>query len=280
MLFIGKYNNLTILRDTSVGFFLGDVEGEEVLLPNKYKTDDMQIDDVIRVFVYNDSEDRPVATTETPKIVRNEFANLEVKDVSEHGAFLNWGLEKDLFVPFREQTTPMEIGEWHVVFLYLDQKTSRLIATTKLDRYLENERLLVKEGDEVDLLVWKKTDLGYNVVVNQFHKGLIYANEVFKTINIGDSLKGYVKKIRDENRLDISLEKQGYENVVEPTAQRILDELKKNNGFLNLSDNSAPEEINRQLGISKKVFKKAIGGLYKQGLIRIATDGIYSLTED
>lgn len=280
MLFIGKYNNLTILRDTSVGFFLGDVEGEEVLLPNKYKTDDMQIDDVIRVFVYNDSEDRPVATTETPKIVRNEFANLEVKDVSEHGAFLNWGLEKDLFVPFREQTTPMEIGEWHVVFLYLDQKTSRLIATTKLDRYLENERLLVKEGDEVDLLVWKKTDLGYNVVVNQFHKGLIYANEVFKTINIGDSLKGYVKKIREENRLDISLEKQGYENVVEPTAQRILDELKKNNGFLNLSDNSAPEEINRQLGISKKVFKKAIGGLYKQGLIRIATDGIYSLTED
>jgi predicted RNA-binding protein (virulence factor B family) len=280
MLFIGKYNNLTILRDTSVGFFLGDVEGEEVLLPNKYKTDDMQIDDVIRVFVYNDSEDRPVATTETPKIVRNEFANLEVKDVSEHGAFLNWGLEKDLFVPFREQTTPMEIGEWHVVFLYLDQKTSRLIATTKLDRYLENERLLVKEGDEVDLLVWKKTDLGYNVVVNQFHKGLIYANEVFKTINIGDSLKGYVKKIRDENRLDISLEKQGYENVVEPTAQRILDELKKNNGFLNLSDNSAPEDINRQLGISKKVFKKAIGGLYKQGLIRIATDGIYSLTED
>jgi len=206
MLFIGKYNNLTILRDTSVGFFLGDVEGEEVLLPNKYKTDDMQIDDVIRVFVYNDSEDRPVATTETPKIVRNEFANLEVKDVSEHGAFLNWGLEKDLFVPFREQSTPMEIGEWHVVFLYLDQKTSRLIATTKLDRYLENERLLVKEGDEVDIIIWKKTDLGYNVVVNQFHKGLIYANEVFKPITIGESLKGYVKKIRDENRLDISLE--------------------------------------------------------------------------
>ena len=280
MLFIGKYNNLTILRDTSVGFFLGDVEGEEVLLPNKYKTDDMQIDDVIRVFVYNDSEDRPVATTETPKIVRNEFANLEVKDVSEHGAFLNWGLEKDLFVPFREQSTPMEIGEWHVVFLYLDQKTSRLIATTKLDRYLENERLLVKEGDEVDIIIWKKTDLGYNVVVNQFHKGLIYANEVFKPITIGESLKGYVKKIRDENRLDISLEKQGYENVVEPTAQRILDDLKKNDGYLNLSDASAPEDINRLLGISKKVFKKAIGGLYKQGLIRIAEDGIYSIGAD
>ena len=280
MLFIGKYNNLTILRDTSVGFFLGDVEGEEVLLPNKYKTDDMQIDDVIRVFVYNDSEDRPVATTETPKIVRNEFANLEVKDVSEHGAFLNWGLEKDLFVPFREQSTPMEIGEWHVVFLYLDQKTSRLIATTKRDRYLENERLLVKEGDEVDIIIWKKTDLGYNVVVNQFHKGLIYANEVFKPITIGESLKGYVKKIRDENRLDISLEKQGYENVVEPTAQRILDDLKKNDGYLNLSDASAPEDINRLLGISKKVFKKAIGGLYKQGLIRIAEDGIYSIGAD
>lgn len=275
MLFIGKYNHLTILRDTSVGFFLGDVEGEEVLLPNKYKTDDMQIDDEIRVFVYNDSEDRPVATTETPKIIRNEFAFLEVKDVSEHGAFLDWGLEKDLFVPFREQSSPMNIGERHVVFLYLDQKTSRLIATTKLDRYLENDRLLVKEGDEVDLLVWKQTDLGFNVVVNQFHKGLIYANEVFKPIEIGDTLKGFVKKIREENKLDISLEKQGYENVIEPTAKRILEKLAENKNFLDLSDNSAPEEINRRLGISKKVFKKAIGGLYKQGLIKISDDGIY-----
>jgi predicted RNA-binding protein (virulence factor B family) len=279
MLFIGKYNHLTIQRLTSVGMFLSDVEGEEVLLPNQYLTDDMQIDDTIKVFVYLDSEDRPVATTETPKIVRNEFAFLEVTDVTEHGAFMDWGLIKDLFVPFREQSTPMQVGEWHVVFLYLDQKSSRLIASTKIDRFLENERLTVNEGDQVDLLIFSKSDLGYNAIVNQYHKGLIYANEVFREINVGDSLKGYVKKIREENKLDLSLQKIGYE-AVEPSAQLILDELKKANGSLNLSDKSSPEEVYKKLQMSKKVFKKAIGGLYKQGLIKIGDDSIQLINED
>lgn len=273
MLFIGKYNYLTIQRLTSVGMFLSDVEGEEVLLPNQYLTEEMKIDDTIKVFVYLDSEDRPVATTETPKIIRNEFAFLEVTDITEYGAFMDWGLIKDLFVPFREQSTPMQVGEWHVVFLYLDQKTGRLLASTKVDRYLENERLLVKEGDEVDLLIYRKTDLGYNAIVNQYHNGLVYANEVFRELKVGDSLKGYVKKIRDENKLDISLQKTGFE-IVEPIGQQILDEIKKNSGFLDLSDNSSPEEINKRLQISKKVFKKAIGGLYKQGLIKISDKGL------
>ena len=279
MLFIGKYNYLTIQRLTSVGMFLSDVEGEEVLLPNQYLTDDMKIDDTIKVFVYLDSEDRPVATTETPKIIRNEFAYLEVTDVTEYGAFMNWGLIKDLFVPFREQSTPMQVGEWHVVFLYLDQKSSRLLASTKVDRYLENDRLLVKEGDEVDLLIFRKTDLGFNAVVNQYHNGLIYANEVFRELKVGDSLKGYVKKIRDENKLDISLQKTGFE-IVEPIGQQILDEIKKQNGFLELSDRSTPEEINKRLQISKKIFKKAIGGLYKQGLIKITDDGLYLVGQE
>lgn len=276
MLFIGKYNNQTILRHTSVGIFLGDVEGEEVLLPNKYVTDEMEIDDTIRVFVYNDSEDRPVATTETPKIIRNEFAYLEVKDVNDYGAFLDWGLLKDLFVPFREQKERMKPGDWHIVFLYLDHKTSRLLASSKWNAFVENDRLTVKEGDEVDLLVAEQTDLGFNVIVNQYHKGLIYNNEIFKNIAIGDQLKGYVKKIREENKLDISLEKQGYEKV-EATTQRILDELEKGNGFLNLSDNSAPEEITRRLEMSKKTFKKAIGGLYKAGKIILTPTGIQRL---
>jgi predicted RNA-binding protein (virulence factor B family) len=199
--------------------------------------------------------------------------------VSEHGAFLDWGLIKDLFVPFREQSRPMEIGERHVVFLYLDQKSSRLIASTKIDRFLENERLTVKEGDEVDLLIWQKTDLGFNAIVNQYHKGLVYANEVFRDLKAGDSLKGYVKKIREENKLDISLQKTGYDSV-EPTAQQILDEIKKSAGFLNISDSSSPEDIYKRFQISKKTFKKAIGGLYKQGLIKIAEDGIYLVGED
>lgn len=278
MLFIGKYNYLTIERVTSVGMFLSDVEGEEVLLPNQYITDDMQVGDQIKVFVYLDSEDRPVATTQTPKIIRNEFAFLEVKDVSEYGAFLDWGLIKDLFVPFREQSKPMEIGEWHVVFLYLDQKSQRLLASAKIDKFLESDRLTVAEGEEVDLLIWQKTDLGYNVVVNQYHKGLIYANEVFQPLQIGDSLKGYVKKIREENKLDISLQKTGYE-VVEPVAKQILEEVEKGKGFLALSDSSSPEDIYNKLKISKKVFKKAIGGLYRQGIIRIGEDGIYLIGE-
>ena len=274
MLFIGKYNNLTIERETSVGLFLSDVEGDEVLLPNQYVTGEMQVGDTIRVFVYLDSEDRPVATTQTPKIIRNEFAYLEVKDVSEYGTFLDWGLIKDLFVPFREQTKPMQVGEWYVVFLYLDQKSSRLLASSKIDKFLENHRLTVNEGDEVDLLIFQQTDLGYNAVVNQFHKGLIYKNEVFRELNVGDSLKGFVKKIRDENRLDITLQKPAQEQI-EPAAQDILNQLQKASGFLNLSDSSSPEDIYKRLQVSKKVFKKAIGALYKQGLIRITDDGIY-----
>jgi len=166
-----------------------------------------------------------------------------------------------------------------VVFLYLDQKSQRLLASARLDRFLENERLTVAEGDEVDLLIWQKTDLGYNVVVNQYHKGLIYANEVFQPLQIGDSLKGYVKKIREENKLDISLQKTGYE-VVEPVAKQILEEIEKGGGSLNLSDSSSPEDIYNKLKISKKVFKKAIGGLYKQGIIRITENGIYLISAD
>lgn len=279
MLFIGKYNTLTILRRTSVGLFLGDVEGEEVLLPNKYVTDDMEVDDDIRVFVYNDSEDRPVATTETPKVIRNEFAFLQVKDVNEYGAFLDWGLEKDLFVPYREQNGTMRVGEWHLVYLYLDRKTSRLSASAKVAKFLDNSRLIVDEGDEVDIIIWERTDLGYNVIVNQFHKGLIYENELFRQVSIGDQLKAYVKRVREENKLDISLEKQGYESV-EPNAERILEALKKEGGYLNLSDNSAPEEIRRRLEMSKKTFKKAIGGLYKRGLIQIQDQGIRLISED
>ncbi len=276
MLFIGKYNHLVIDRLTSVGFFLTDEQEEEVLLPNKYITDEMHLGDTVKVFVYNDSEDRPVATTETPRIIRNEFALLQVKDINEFGAFLDWGLEKDLFVPFREQPERMMIGEWYLVFLYLDPKTGRLVASSRIGRYLDNERLTVKQDDEVDLIVWRKTDLGYNVIINHFHSGLIYANEVFRKLEPGDQMKGYVKMIRDGNKLDISLEKPGYASI-EPNADKIVDILKKEGGFLPLADHSSPEEITKRMQMSKKVFKKAIGALYKKGVIRIADDGIHLL---
>lgn len=273
MLFLGKYNDLTIERVTSVGLYLSEPEGAEVLLPNKYLTDDMKIGDVLRVFVYKDSEDRPVATTQTPALSRNEFGYLQVKDVNSYGAFLDWGLEKDLFVPFSEQTTKMEKGASYIVFLYLDRRTDRLVATAKWRQNLDNERLLVQEGDEVELLVAERTDLGYNVIINHYHVGLIYYNEVFKRIAIGDRLTGFIRQIREDNKLDVSLERAGYEKIGQH-ADAIYALLKESEGFLPLTDKSSPDEIERRLEMSKKNFKKAIGGLYKQGVITLEEEGI------
>jgi predicted RNA-binding protein (virulence factor B family) len=273
MLFLGKYNDLTIERVTSVGLYLSEPEGEEILLPNKYLTDDMKIGDVIRVFVYKDSEDRPVATTQTPKLLRDEFGFLEVKDVNSYGAFLDWGLEKDLFVPFSEQTTRMEKGESYIVFLYLDRRTERLVATSKWRQNVDNERLTVAEGDQVDLLIAERTDLGYNVIVNKYHIGLIFYSDIFKRISIGQRLVGFVKLVREDNKLDISLEKIGYERI-EGHALAIHERLKSSGGYLPLTDKSSPKEIEDLFEMSKKNFKKAIGGLYKQGLIVLEEQGI------
>ncbi len=273
MLFLGKFNDLTIERKTSVGLFLSEPEGTEVLLPNKYVSEEMVIGNTIRVFVYKDSEDRPVATTQTPLLLRNEFGYLRVRDVNSYGAFLDWGLEKDLFVPFSEQITKMETGESHIVFLYLDRRTDRLLATARWRQNLDNSRLMVKEGDEVDLLVADRTDLGYNVIINNYHLGLIYYSDVFKPIAVGGQLKGYVRLIREGNKIDVSLEKAGYERI-EVHAAEIYETLKQNDGFLPLADKSSPEEIEKRLGMSKKNFKKAIGGLYKRGLITLEENGI------
>ena len=273
MLFIGKYNSLTIVRYTSVGFFLSDDEGNEVLLPNKYITPEMDLDQTIKVFVYLDSEERPVATTQTPKAIRNEFAYLEVTDVTAVGAFMDWGLEKELFVPFREQLTPMRVGEWHLVYVYLDQATQRLLATAKWQKQLDNSRLLVKEGDEVQLLIAQQTELGFTAIVNHFHKGLLYANEVFRPLAVGQQLTGYVKKVREENKLDLSLLLVGYQKIPQE-AERILDLLRAKKGSLPLHDNSPAEEISKQLQMSKKTFKRAVGALYKQGLIDLREDSI------
>lgn len=264
---------MTIERSTSVGLFLSEPEGAEVLLPNKYVSEEMAIGDTIRVFVYKDSEDRPVATTQTPLLLRNEFGYLRVRDVNSYGAFLDWGLEKDLFVPFSEQTTKMETGESYIVFLYLDRRTDRLLATARWRQNLDNNRLLVKEGDEVDLLVAERTDLGYNVIINHYHLGLIYYSDVFRRITVGSRLKGYVKLIREDNKIDVSLEKAGYGRI-EAHAAEIYETLKANDGFLPLTDKSSPEEIENRLEMSKKNFKKAVGGLYKQGLITLEENGI------
>ncbi|EKD26086.1 MAG: hypothetical protein ACD_79C01375G0001, partial [uncultured bacterium] len=274
MIEVGKYNRLKILRETSVGLFLGDDSGEDVLLPNKYCPKSFMLNDEIDVFVYRDHEERKVATNLTPKIKLNEFALLKVTAVTDVGAFLDWGMEKELFVPFAEQSPKMEEGRRYIVYLNLDEKTDRLYASNKIEKYLQNDNLSIEEKEEVEILVMKKTDLGFSVIVNNLHKGLIYDTEIFTKIYIGDKLKGFVKKIREDNKIDISLQAIGYKNFIEPNSDLIYQALLKNNGFLKVTDKSSPEEIYAQFGISKKVFKKAVGALFKQQKIEIEPNGI------
>lgn len=274
MLHLGIKNTLRILRGTTVGMFLGDDEENDVLLPKKYVPENAVVGDNIEVFIYKDSEDRIIATTLEPKIYLNEFACLQVKAVTAIGAFLDWGLEKDLFVPFREQNKKMEEGKWYAVYLYLDEDTERLVASCKVNRYFEKENIDLQIGQEVDLLIFEETDMGLNAVINNKYKGLIYENEIFQRVKVGTQMKGYVKNIREDNRVDLSLQKQGYENV-EPNAERILTKLKANNGFLDITDKSDANYVMYQLEMSKKTFKKAVGALYRQRIIRLEEDGIY-----
>lgn len=270
---IGEHNSLKVLRDTPHGIFLADEEGEVVLLPGKYLSGDEKEGDVKEVFIYNDSEDRLVATTETPKILLNEFAALKVIDVNKNGVFLDWGLEKDLLVPFKEQNKKMQLGQTYVVRMYLDEDTDRLVATAKLKKYLSNEELTIKPGDEVDLMVFNQSDLGYEMIIDQQHVGLVYRNEVFSPVNIGDKLTGYIKQIRDDGKIDVSLQPDSATHI-EKSNEVIIRALKSNDGVLNLSDKSSPEDIYAALNMSKKTFKKAIGNLYKQRKITIRSGQI------
>lgn len=279
MIEIGKYNTLTIDRDTQVGLFLTDGK-DDVLLPNKYVPKVFEIGEEIAVFVYLDHEERPVATTLRPYVVLNEFALLRVSYVNQVGAFLDWGMEKDILVPFKEQARPMEQGKRYLVYLYMDEKTNRLVASSKTNQFLNNDNLTVEVGEEVDLIVSHITDLGINVIINEQHKGLIYKDEVYdESIRTGNRLRGYIKTIRPDGKIDVSLQKQGFE-AVEPNAEKILDELRANRGFLRLNDNSHPEDIKTVLKMSKKTFKKAVGTLYKQKMIAIKDDGIYLVKEN
>ncbi|WP_299799222.1 S1-like domain-containing RNA-binding protein [uncultured Maribacter sp.] len=278
MIELGRINNLEILRDTSVGLFLGDEEGNDVLLPNKYVPTEYEIGEKIKVFCYLDYDERHVATTLEPDIMLGEFRLLQVAEVNEFGAFMQWGLEKHLLVPFREQRVKMKEGQWYVVHCYLDERSGRLVASNKLDRFLSNDTIDLKEWEKVDLVVTRQTDLGWEVIVNEKHKGLVYFNEVFKPINIGDVIPGCIKTIRKDNKLDISLQPLGTK-VLEPAAKKIYEVLVESGGFLGLHDKSAPEEIRDVFQMSKKTFKKGLGTLYKDRKIKIESDGI-SLLDD
>ncbi len=273
MIHLGKTNTLTILRQTPPGMYLGDGENEVVLLPTKYIEPDFEIGQEIDVFVYRDSEDRLIATRLKPFAEVGQFAYLNVSEVSKVGAFLDWGLEKDLFVPFKEQKHKMFEGYSYVVYIYIDDVTERIVASSKINKFISNEVLTVKQGEEVDLLVYNETDLGFTCVINGAHKGLIYHNDVFTDLAVGDQVKGYIKLIRENNLIDLSLQNIGFKHVLSST-EKIMEYLNTHNGYLELTDKSSPDLIERRFDMSKSTFKKSIGILYRQRKVTLHDDGV------
>ncbi len=276
MINIGDFNTLRAKRSTQHGWYLACTDDSEVLLPQKYVPDTFRENDLLEVFVYKDSEDRIVATTENPYAIVGEFSNLKVKDVTNIGAFLDWGLEKDLLVPFGEQKKKLEVGHSTIVYVYLDELTGRIAASCKIDKYLEPLDEEYKENEEVDLLIYKKTDLGYAAIIDDHAIGLIYNSEIHQPLRIGDRLEGFIAQIREDGKVDLRLQKTGMDHLDEVSKQ-ILTQLVEAGGFLAVHDKSSPEEIKKEFHVSKKAFKKAIGILYKQRMIEIKEKGIQAL---
>lgn len=269
----GKYNTLSIIKIVDFGVYLDGGELGEILLPMKWVPEGCKPDDEIEVFIYYDSEDRVIATTMKPYAQVGEFALLKAKAVNEIGAFLDWGLEKDLLVPYREQNAKMVEGRSYLVYIYADPQGGRIAASARLERFLSKETANYQPWEEVDLILWRTTDIGYMAVVNNQHEGLLYSSEVFVDLERGQHIKGYVMKVREDGKIDLSLQKPGYEKI-DGYAERLLTLLKENEGFLELNDKSPAEDIYDVCGMSKKNFKKSIGALYKQKRIQIEDTGI------
>jgi predicted RNA-binding protein (virulence factor B family) len=277
MVDLGNFNELEIAREVDFGMYLTSEDGD-ILLPRKYIPEGARVGDKVRVFVYRDSEDRVIATNLTPYATVREFACLTCTDSTSFGAFLDWGLEKDLLVPLHNQKDKMRPGRKYCVYIYLDETSDRIVGTTKLGKYLHNEEAAqeLTENQEVDLLVAGFTEIGIKAIINNRFMGMLYKNEVFRELNLGDKVKGYIKAIRPDNKIDVTLRQPGATGKSESNeaADKILEVLQQAKGYLPLSDSSSPDEIYRMLGMSKKNFKKAIGGLYKAGKIEIDEDHI------
>lgn len=272
MVQIGRFNKLMILRNSEFGVFLDGGKDGEILLPSRFAKGPYEVGSTLDAFVYIDSEDRLIATSETPLAEVGQFAVLEVVAVEGIGAFLDWGLLKDLFLPFAEQTRDLRIGMEVVVFLYLD-KSTRISASMRIDRNINKELGPYNEGQSVDLIICGKTDLGYKAIIEGTHLGVLYENEVFQALHYAQRISGFIRKIRADGKIDLSLQKTGHQagGEIEPL---ILAELEKNSGFLPINDKTSAELIYEMFGVSKKKYKIAIGGLYKKRLIVIADDGI------
>ncbi|MBU0961225.1 MAG: type I-B CRISPR-associated protein Cas8b1/Cst1 [Proteobacteria bacterium] len=273
MVQIGKINKLTIKTTQAYGVHLDGGESGDILLPTRDVPEKCQPGDEVEVFVYLDREDHLRATSKKPYATVGQFSKLQVVSNSSSGSYMDWGLGIDLFVPKSEQQDNMKEGNSYVVFIFLSNKNNRIIASSKLEKFLSSQPPHYEEGEEVDLLIYDKTDLGFRAVVNSSHDGMIYENEVFQKLFIGEQLKGYIKKIREDLKIDLSLQQPGYQKV-DDISQTILDTIKEHGGRIALTDKSPPQDIYSQFGVSKKTFKKAIGSLYKKRLIIIDASGV------
>ncbi len=275
----GECTQLTVARFTANGAYLADGEGTEVLLPNRYVAEGLKEGDPVEVFIYHDSEDRLVASTDRPLAMAGQIAALKVVGVMEHGAFLDWGLPKDVFVPNRNMLSKMQPGGTYVVYLYADDRSGRVVATAKINPYVGNAEITVKPGQEVSVIVAVPTALGYRVVVDGRHWGMVYSNEVFRPLAVGDTLTGYVRRITEDNRIDISLQQQGMDEV-KRSSEILLKVIQQHGGCLKLNDKSSPKEIYAATQMSKKTFKRCVGNLLSRGIVKWDGDTIVLIAEE
>ena len=262
-----------MVKEVDFGMYLDGGEEGEILLPSRYVPEDCKSGDELTVFIYLDNEERLVATTLTPFVQVGQFACLEVAWINQYGAFLNWGLMKDLFVPFREQKMKMQVGKQYVIHAHLDDESYRIVASAKVDRYLSKEKAPYEPGQEVNILIWQKTDLGFKAIIENRYSGLLYESEIFQPLHTGMTLKAYVKQVREDGKIDLVLQKPGA-GKVEDFSATLLNYIREQGGRITLHDKSPAEEIYETFGVSKKTFKKAVGDLYKKHLIRLLENGI------
>jgi predicted RNA-binding protein (virulence factor B family) len=277
MIKMGEYNVMKVIKEKSMGVFLDDGD-IGILLPKRFVPANTKTGDEIKVFLYHDGEDRPIATTQKPFGVLGDIVKLKAVNVTNQGAFLDWGLMKDLFIPKSKMQNFMRVGGEYLVRIVMDEQTGRLAATEKLEPFLSNDLLTVKAKDEVELLVYRRTDIGYEVIINNAHKGILHNNEVYRTIGIGDRFKGFIKNILPENKIDVAAGRSGY-NRIEDETQKVMRLLKENNGYLPYHDKSDPEEIYSFFAMSKKTFKMTTGNLFKQKKIAFTQTGIRIIEE-
>lgn len=270
---IGQFNSLTVIAVMPNGAYLDGGDLGEILLPNRFLPEKCTAGDKLSVFIYTDSAERVVATTEKPYGEAGQFASLKVSQVNKMGAFLDWGLPKDLLAPYNQQHTKMEAGKYYLVYIYVDQATNRLVASSKIDKFLDIWPAEYQKWDKVDLIIGGKTDLGFKAIINNKHWGLLFDNEIFQPLRIGRKVSGYIKNVRDDGRVDLALSRPG-EGKVKDFSDKLLNFLSEQGGFSSLHDKSSPELIQRTLNVSKKTFKSTIGNLMKKGKITIEKDGI------